>query len=208
MEKTLTAISQVLSRIFSPLLCGTYAMVLVLWLSYLAYSTLQAKLVVLMVTFVATCIIPVIAIFAMWKIGLIREPGLNSRRERMVPYLVTVAGYLAVAVYTRIVNAPMWLTLFVTGGAIALIIDTVVNRWWKISGHTTGMGAICALLLFLMLGGIEAFSLTWIFLLAVLLTGMVGTARMILGRHTLWQVLAGWACGFISTIALPLIFLS
>lgn len=206
MEKNLKYIAKAVSGIFTPLMSGTYAVILAMLLSYLAYSPLKAKLVVMLVTFLGTCIVPVIAIFVLWKIGVVKEPALNSRRDRMIPYMVTIAGYLAVAVYTHVVNAPLWLTMTLVGAATALIVDTVINVWWKISGHMTGMGGLCAVIFFLMLSGLGFDTLDWEFLLAIGLAGVVGTSRLLLSRHSLWQVVAGFGVGFFMTLAFPWLF--
>ena len=205
MEKFRNLFARVVSGVFSPLMSGTYAMILAIWLSFLTYNPFKAKAIVLMVTFVATCVVPVLAIFGLWKAGVVKAPGLNDRRDRLAPYLVTVAGYCAVAVYTRFVNAPVWLTFMVSGAALALLVITVVNRWWKISGHGAGMGGLCGVVFFMMLSGVEVAPLTVEFLALILLSGIVGSSRLVLGRHTPWQVAAGWAMGFAASFGLPLL---
>ena len=84
--KTITAAARFLSAICSPLLMGTYGIALAIWLSYLCYSPDKAKAVVIAATFVATCIIPVIAIFLLGKTGVVKDPTLNERSDRTVPY--------------------------------------------------------------------------------------------------------------------------
>ena len=146
--KTITAAARFLSAICSPLLMGTYGIALAIWLSYLCYSPDKAKAVVIAATFVATCIIPVIAIFLLSKTGVVKDPTLNERSDRTVPYIITGLCYIGTAVYYRFVNAPVWLSMFAVGGAVSLVLLTVINRFWKISGHATGMGGIVAMLFF------------------------------------------------------------
>ena len=206
MEKSLNIIARILSGIFSPLLMGTYAMILALWISYLNYTPMVAKLTVLSVTLIATCVIPVITIFVLWKAGIIKDPRLNTGRERLIPYMVATAGFIAVCVYTRIVNAPLWLTMFYAGATLALIIDTTLTGRWKISGHATGMGGLCAILFYMMISAISVYPITVGFLCAVLAAGLVCTSRLILERHDIWQILAGFANGFICTFVPTLLF--
>jgi len=205
MEKIINKTARVLSWVFTPLMAGTYAMILATWLSFLTYNSLKARIIVLAVTFVATCVVHVLAIFGLWKAGVVKEPGLNDRRDRMAPYLVTVAGYLAVAVYTWFVNAPLWLTFIVGGAGLAILAVTVINRWWKISGHAAGMGGLCGVVFFMMISEVEVAPLQWEFLALIFLSGLVGTARLILDRHTPWQVGAGWLVGFAGSFLLPLL---
>lgn len=204
--KILTSTARFLSAIFSPLLMGTYGIILAMWLSYLCYSPMRAKMIVIAVTFVATCAIPVIAIFLLHKLGVVKNPTLSDRTDRTAPYIIAVLCYLAVAVYYHFVNAPVWLSMFMLGGAIALIILTIVNRFWKISGHATAMGGIVAMMFFLMCSGSSPHSLQIQFMTTVVIAGMVCTSRLILGCHTLLQVGAGFLTGFIS-VFLPAWFL-
>lgn len=199
--KFLNGLSRLLSLIFSPMLTATYGVALAMLLSYLCFSPLKARIVVTAVTFAATCAIPVIAIYMLYRLGAVKEPGLNSREDRGIPYLIAIACYVGTAVYTRFVNAPMWLSMFLMGGAVSLAVLSVVNRWWKISGHATGMGGITAVIFFLMFSGNSVAGLEPEFIAAVILSGMVCTARLILGRHTLGQVAAGFLNGFLCVFA-------
>lgn len=204
--KTVNGIARFFSFLFSPLLMGTYGILLSMWLSYLCYSTPKAKAIVIAVTFVATCIIPVIAIFSLNKAGIVKDPSLNDRADRTLLYIITTLCYIAVGVYYHSVSAPVWLSMFVFGGALALIILTIVNRRWKISGHATGMGGVVAMLFFIMCSGNSPLDMQWEFMAGVVIAGIVCSSRLILGRHTLMQVAAGFANGFIC-VFLPAWFL-
>lgn len=195
--KIITAIARFFSGLFSPTLMGTYGILLTMWLSYLCYSPDKAKLTVIAVTFVATCIIPVIAIFILSRSGMLKDPMLNERTERTWPYLVCTLCYLGTAAYYCYIHAPLWMILFMAGGALALIVLNIVNHWWKISGHATGAGALCALVYFLMCSGNSVLDIRWEFIATVFVAGCVCTSRLILNRHTLWQVVAGFLNGFI-----------
>jgi len=176
---------------------GTYAIVLSMWLSYLCYSPLKAKLVVSAITFVATCVIPVIAIFLLNKAGVVKNPTLNDREDRTIPYIISTICYCGAGTYYHFVNAPVWLSMFMYGGALALLILTLVNRKWKISGHATGMGGLVAMLFFLMCSGNGLRDMQWEFIAGVVMAGAVCTSRLVLDRHTLMQVGAGFLNGFL-----------
>ncbi len=194
--KFLISASRILSAIFSPLLMGTYSVLIAMWLSYLCFSPAKAKLIVISVTFVATCIIPLIAIFLLFKAGIVTDSGLNKRKERTLPYLLCIMCYIGTGIYYHFVNAPVWLSMAMFGGALALIIQTCVNSVWKISGHAAGVGGLVGLAYFIMITGNAPENMEWQFLLLVLIAGLVGTSRLILERHTLMQVAAGFLNGF------------
>lgn len=194
--KIITSIARFFSYLCSPLMMGTYGIAIAMWLSFLCYSTPKAKLVVTAVTFIATCIIPIIAIFILHKVGVVKNPRLNDREDRTVPYIISIVCYCGVGIYYHFVNAPVWLSMFVFGGALALLILTCINRKWKISGHATGMGGLVAMLFFLMCSGNCPLSIQWEFIAGILLAGIVCTSRLVLQRHTLMQVATGFLNGF------------
>lgn len=201
--KTLTSISRILSMVFSPLLMATYGVFIAMRLSFLVMIPVSTQLTVVLETFLATAVIPVIAIFLLSKFKVIADPRLNERADRTWPYIIEIVCFLGMAVYLNRIHAPHWLSLFLIGGALAIATLTVVNHWWKISGHATGMGGLCALIFYLMLSGTTLINLQPVFLGAILLAGMVGTARMMLDRHTLGQVAAGFLNGFFWVLLLP-----
>ncbi len=193
----LATAATVISNLFSPLLMATYAVALAMQLSFLSLVPLQMRLIVLLVTFLATTALPVIAIFLLIRFGVVKDPMLNRKDDRTWPYIIEALCFIGVAIYFYTIHAPLWLVLFILGGTMALITLTVVNRWWKISGHATGAGAICAIVFYLIASGNSIFSLTWEFIAICLLAGLICTSRLILGRHTLGQVAAGFLNGFL-----------
>ena len=71
----------------------------------------------------------------------------------------------------------------------------VANCRWKLSEHAEGAGAV--------VGGLVAFSALfgynpiWWLSGMILVAGIVGTARIILGHHTVGEVLGGFAVGWL-----------
>ena len=171
--KFLSRAATVLSAIFSPLLMATYGVALAMVLSFLCFIPTATKLTVIFETLLATVAIPVIGIFVLYKVKVITDPKLNNRTDRTWPYIIATACFIGESAYLYMINAPTWLSLFLIGGAMALIVLTVVNRWWKISGHATGVGGLCAMIFYLMLSGNSIYNLEWCFLIAVLVAGAV-----------------------------------
>jgi len=88
---------------------------------------------------------------------------------------------------------------------VALIIQilcAIINVWWKISTHTAAIGGVT--------GSLIAFSLLfnfnpmWWLCLTLIVSGFVGSSRMILRQHSLEQVASGFflgiVCSFITII--------
>ncbi len=185
------------STLFSPLLMPTYGVFLALWVSILCYLPTGTRLAVLCVVFGITCIIPMIVIAVLHSFGFVKDKGLNNRKERWLPYLFVIACYIGAAFYLVHVHAPTWLSLFLFGGALAAFVSLIINFWWKISAHMAGIGGVVAMLFRIHVDGLGAFDLLWIICILIILSGILGSSRIYLDRHSLWQVIAGFANGFI-----------
>ncbi len=190
-------IASFFSSAFSPLIIPTYAVAIALNGSIIGSITpLYTRILVTLVILALTCMIPSIAIAILYKLGKISDPGVNKQQDRIVPYIIAVMSYVAAAVYLSNINAPIWIPMFMIGGGIAVIASALINLKWKISAHGAGMGGLTALMFSMWVNGYVTFDLIYLTSLVILLTGAVGTSRLILNRHTLAQVLAGTLNGF------------
>ena len=190
-------LSHILSAIFTPLMLPTYGMILICWLTVMAILPLTVRWMAVGTTFLVTAVIPMVSIFALYRMGYVTDPSLNNRSERGVPYAVAVVCYLICSWLFYRAQAPAWIPLFLLGGAAAIVVSVVINRWWKISAHSAGMGGLVALLFFLSMRHLALADMLWWITGSILMSGLVMSARVYLGRHTLWQTLAGFANGYL-----------
>lgn len=190
-------ISEILSVLFSPLLVPTYGMILAAFLTILRYLPVNLLCTAVGITFVITCLIPVSIIMALFRSGMVSDPGLNERKERYLPYGAVVLCYLGCGFFFFKASAPLWLPMFFAGAALATVINVAVNYWWKISAHAAAMGGLVALLFRIVASHYALYNMNLWLSAVIILAGAVMTARVYIGRHTLWQVLAGCANGFI-----------
>lgn len=196
-DRILYIASRTVSFAFCPLLVPTYGILLAFCLSFLVILPVRTMVVVTLTTLFITGIVPFTFILFMWRKKRVGDPSLKQRRERFWPYIVTVICYLICMVYLIVLKAPVWLWGFMLGASVSLMLVSVINLRWKISAHTTAMGGLLAMLFRIVVSGYTPLPIEGWMTVAILLTGMVGTARLLLQRHTLLQVLAGLLVGFV-----------
>lgn len=192
----IAGISRMVSTAFSPLMAPTYGTLLALWTSILCVQPSGSRVAVLMVILGITCVVPMILIGALLHYGMVSNRELDKRHERHIPYVTAMVCCAVAALYLNHVHSPMWFVMFMVGSTLACGVCLVVNIWWKISAHVTGMGGLVALLFQIHVMGLSAFNLFWLLTFTILLSGILGTARLALKRHTLLQVLAGFVNGY------------
>ena len=75
----------------------------------------------------------------------------------------------------------------------------IANIYYKISMHAIGMGGMLGLFFVIMQQ--NTMLMTWPLSLAILLTGLVCTSRLLISNHTSKEIYAGLAVGIICQLA-------
>lgn len=156
-------------------------------------------------TLLLTGILPVSLILYQVKRGLIDDIYIKNREQRTLAYVETVMGFACWwYLLAFIVHAPHWLCGAALGGTIAIALVAVINRWWKISAHLTGMGGLLGGILAY---GISMFSFPLSTLVIVLsITLLVMYARLWLDAHTDSQVIAGFGLGMVCVLVSSILY--
>ena len=195
-DHTLTLISHIISWLFVPMLMPVYGILFIFKLTYLDVLPEGVQTAVTFVIAGINFFAPMLIIFLMKNLGLVKDVGLNTRKERTIPYVLFALCYAASAWFVISRGAPTWVAMFFWGGCAISFVYLFINLFWKISAHAAGVAALVALLIRLHREmGLEPQTFVWI-LITVGVAGIVGSARVWLEHHTVWQVLAGYTVGF------------
>lgn len=191
--------ARICSTIFHPLIIPTAGIFISLFFSYMSLLGDQYILTYTLLVALFTILFPCIGVLMLYKMKLISSVGLVNREERTLPYIIFLVCYVACAVYLWLAGLRGIQFGFVVGGIVALICDLIINRWWKISVHMTAIGGMTGLV-FIMSYLQYIMYTDYMFYLqigTILASGCLGTSRILLKRHTLGQVISGFANGFI-----------
>lgn len=200
------------SFVFHPLLVLTYMLVLLLMVNpYLfGVNNLWDGHFLVLLIFLSTFFIPLIAVLMMRVLGLIESFQMEDKRERIGPYISTGIFYLWM--FRNLLDnpdIPLAYKVFVLGATIALFVAFVINLVSKISLHAVGMGGLIGMTVITMLlfsydsftintsfwGAIQV-SMTALLMLIILLSGIVCTSRLLLNAHRLQDIYGGIIVGF------------
>lgn len=193
---TAARIAQLISDFFSPIVVPTYGTALALWITPLSVLPERVRFGAMAMIALITAVVPTAAIFTMIRMGRVSDMSISDRRERFIPFMVSVVCYIAAALYLGAVHAPAWLSLFFVGAAISSVVAILITLMWKISAHTTANGGLAGIISWLAFNHLAIGNAAAWVSGSILLVGLVGTSRLILKRHTLGQVCAGAVLGF------------
>ena len=200
MHKTLSILSQFWSILLYPMWMPLYGVILFCSAARKLLPILPASYMGMCIagTAVLTLIIPIILLVFLWRKGYIDSLHIDNAKQRTTPYIYTLICYGFWAYFVRVtVKMPTFMLLVVIGAMVALLAVTIINHWWKISAHLTGIGGL--------LGGICSFALNYsilplmLIIIVLLLSLLLMYARLYLHAHTPMQVVCGFLLGLLCT---------
>ena len=172
-DKTMLRVARITSIVFTPFSIPFLAFLVLFLFSYLRIMPILYKGIVLGIVYCFTILTPTITIFLFRKINGFARQELSERK----------------------LNIPWYMTGIIFVSLVISIICILVNLKWKLSEHMAGMGGI--------IGGLVSFSalfsynpVVWLCLF-ILIAGILGSARIVLGHHTLGEVLSGFVVGLV-----------
>lgn len=187
--------AQVVSLVFSPFYLPVMAFIVLLFFSYLNYTSWVYNLQIIGMVYLFTVLLPRLAIYLYRRLNGWTRHQLSQRERRIVPYILSISCYTALLYLMDNLRMPRF-TLGIVAGALAIqVVCALVNPWLKVSTHAAAAGGV--------IGAIMAFSLMLNFdptgglCLSVLFSGLVCTSRLILRQHSLTELGVGVLVGIL-----------
>ena len=189
-------LAKIVSYIIHPIFIPTYFFVYLIWqfpYGFAGITEWQLKMRLFGV-FWLTAFFPSFAVFLLWRLKFSDSIFLRTQKERIVPYIITMFFYWWMYYLSRnFTDQPEVLKFFFMGIFIATVAGLILNNYFKISMHAMGVG-----------GFSTAFVLTSFFYetanglpvsIALVITGLVCTARIVVSDHSLKEIYAGLFVG-------------
>lgn len=200
-----TLLAETVSVLFHPILMPFYGLLIIFYVpTILAYLPSTVKKFLILIVLINNVFVPLSLLPYFKYRNIITSWTLSERKERILPLIVTSIFYsLTVYIIYRF-NIPGFIKSFLVVSALLAISVTILNFWWKISIHAVGVGAITALLVILsilMQADLMVFIVT-----AILVSGLVMSARLFLNLHEPAEVWVGYFLG-IAGSGLMLLFI-
>jgi hypothetical protein len=191
-------IANFFSWIFHPLFIPLYVTIFLLYINPYAFVATNEKQKVfkLIFVFINTMLFPAFAVFLMWRLKLTQSIFLKTQRERIIPYAAAMIFYFwAWYVSKSQQDNPEVFTNFLLGSFLTVIAAWMANIYFKISMHTLAMGGMLFFILWLSFSGDSTSGLYPS--IALLITGVVCTSRMIVSDHHPIEIYLGLIVGIL-----------
>lgn len=152
---------------------------------------------ILLAVGITTGILPALSVLILSRTELIESVELKKRKERIVPFIMTL--FYLLATYILLMNASLPSLLYSTllGGIVAFTGLTLMTFFGRVSAHLCAYGSLVGALTGLFAH--SPFPFTDLLILLVLVGGALASARFYLGAHSLQELAIGSIWGFAAT---------
>lgn len=194
-------IAQILSILFHPLLIPVYALLQMNLLPFFYPGADTLRHVLIFGSMFVLVVPPIMWYILLYKLKVIESWKASTRKERIWPYLFTILSYLLVSTICYLLRVDYGFTELWFGATLALVTVFIINFFWKISAHATGLGSWLGMLFFLSI--YNDYSLLSEIIVVSLSSGLIGWSRLKLEAHTPLQVFFGFLLGLFFVGILP-----
>ncbi len=195
-------IAKIISNVFHPVILPFLGFLLLLGTGlYSSILTSDARNYILLVVFFSTSTLPMLSV-AMLALNPRFDVLMQNSRDRIIPLLFSsVFYYIGYVLLSRVHFLPVF-KLFMIASVLVIVLLLLISIKWNISIHMAAIGSLSAT--FFALSFRAGANPVVAIIIVVLLSGLIGTSRLILNKNSLPQVAAGYILGFI--ILYPVIY--
>lgn len=202
-SRTLRALATLVSFVFHPVFMPVVMIVLVYKLAPINFVNVpighigQAGSLANLLFFVGllTIFFPLLAVLLMKKLGLVQTIEMHEPKDRILPLIgVMIFYFWANHVMGNVQPTPPFVVrLLILGSFWSVIALFMASIFFKISMHATAAGGMLGLFIALLF--INPIDMRVPLFVALLLAGVIGTARLLLRAHRPAEVWTGYALG-------------
>lgn len=191
---------QMISNVFHPILSMVWATLIVIFFSPIAMFPENARWALLVWVALFSFLIPTLLIGVLSAIGVVKHGvALHDRKDRFVPLGIDALCLLCLVFSLMRMGVFGWLIHFYWAAFFVVAACFLINLFWKVSAHAAGNAAITTAC-FVLYYANPLFVPLILPLGYLILTGLICSIRLYLGRHSFGQVAVGFSVGVIGTL--------
>lgn len=193
--------AKVVSYVFHPLFIPLYVTLFLMYIHpscFVGYDSRNNLWLLLRVGY-NTIFFPAFTVFLLSRLNFIDSILLKTQKDRIIPYIASGIFYFWIYwVMRNSESVPKMLTLFLFGVFLATSAALIVNIYMKISMHAIGAGGMLGVFYLIMKN--NTMLMTWPLAMAILIAGLVCTSRLIIGNHSIKEIISGILVGLLTQI--------
>jgi len=208
-SKFIKIFAHLFSVVFHPLFIPFYVVIFLVYVhpSYFSGFSFYTKFELLRSTAINTILFPAFALLVMKGLGFVKSIFLHTQQDRIGPYLANMIFYfwMARVCFNFKPELTPVLATFMTGVFLTTAVALIANIFSKISMHTIGCGGMLGI--FILIMNSNSMLMTWPLSIALLITGIVCTSRLMVTNHTQKDIYFGLVVGLLCQFTAAIVIL-
>lgn len=204
-ERVFTTVSNIFSIVLHPVFLPIYGLLIIFNApTFLVHLPASLKRIIFLLATINMAIVPIALLPFLKYRNLIQTYHIDKRQERILPLAIGTMMYIVTTVIFFSYEIPQIIKSFVLSASLCSVIILGITFYWKVSIHSAGMGALLASVTVLSTRMMADLSIIWIVLL--ILSGLLLSARLYLKSHNPLQIYIGFLTGFLSVFIVMTIY--
>lgn len=194
----LRAFASLISYLFHPVFMPVLLSVVLWRLMPAAFAGMTPKVLVFRFISLAmtTIFFPLLVVALLRALGFLKSIHMRVSTDRVIPLIATMTFYFwAQQVFSHQTDTPKIINILLLGSFWGIILLFIGSIFFKISMHTTAAGGAIGIMIVLL--ALSPFNMLPALFSAIIIGGIVGTARLILREHTPAEIWMGYAIGLV-----------
>jgi hypothetical protein len=195
----LRILAYLISYVFHPIFISTYVIGFLIFYHPYAFAGFDptTKVFRFLTILVYNSLFPLFAVFLLWRLKLgVQTMQLRTMKERIIPYMIAMIFYWWTwHVYANLPEIPAVAIHFLLGAFLAVCGAWMFNIYFKISMHAIAVGGLT--MFFFLFSFRDAYASGLYLSAAILITGLVCTARFLCSDHSPFEIWSGLFTGLL-----------
>lgn len=195
----LKAIAQFLSYIFHPVFIPLYITWFLLYVhpGYSNGFSSTERIRTILTVAQNVVFYPLFCVLLLKGVGFIDSIYLRTRKDRIIPYIASGIFYFwTFTVLKEQELYPRIFPSFMLGVFLASSAALIANIYYKVSMHAIGLGGMLGLFIIVLWS--NTMLMTWPLAAALLITGLVCSARLLISDHDSKDIYSGLVIGLLT----------
>jgi hypothetical protein len=186
--------AKTISYLFHPLFVPLYIGLFFVYEARLFSDRSDWQLKIILIQFfIYYTFFPLMTTLLAKALGFIETIYLKTQKDRILLYIVCEIFYFWGWYVFRNIHFPREVVMFALGVFLACSLGLILNAYMKISMHTISLGVVCTSFILMGMAGYTSYG--FYITMALLITGITATARLIDSNHTQTEIYFGFFAG-------------
>lgn len=199
--KFVQILAKIISYVFHPVFMPAVMVAALHKLAPISFAGIDQRIYnqIFAMTVLNTVVFPILSVLLLKGLGFIQSIQMYNPKDRIIPLIISMIFYFWAYQVVKNVHAPFILQTLMLGCFWGIIAVFMISIFYKISMHTSAAGSMIGIIIVHMM--ISPINMKVPLFAALVIAGLIGTARLLLNAHKQSEIWLGYVVGILVQVA-------